>query len=96
MFLGADAIHYLRYGSFYLETLKSLQYEHPQLFSALAQGDFVIKTERGRSNAVAVDMKLEQTIQRSAKSAGGIIGKSKTVDYVTKWSIIYHNVLAEP
>ena len=57
------------------------------------KGDFVIKTSKGPFNAVAVDMKLEQTIQRSAKSVGGIIGRSKAVDYVTEWSIIYHDVL---
>ena len=93
IFLGADAIHYLRYGSFYLETLKSLKYDHPKFYAAFMKGDFVIKTSKGPSNAVAVDMKLEQTIQRSAKSVGGIIGRSKAVDYVTEWSIIYHDVL---
>jgi len=93
IFLGCDAIHYLRYGSFYVETLKSLQHEHPDLYSSFLKGDFVVKTSRGRFNAVAVDMKLEQTIQRSAKSVGGIIGRSKAVDYVTEWSIIYHDVL---
>ena len=52
------------------------------------KGDFVIKTSKGPFNAVAVDTKLEQTIQRSAKSVGGIIGRSKAVDYIMKWLII--------
>ena len=93
IFHGADAIHYLRYGSFYLKTLKSLKYDHLELHAAFMKGDFVIKTSKGPFNAVAVDMKLEQTIQRSAKSVGGIIGRSKAVDYVTEWSIIYHDVV---
>ena len=50
-------------------------------------GDFVVKTKMGRFSAVAPDTKLEQTIQRSAKSVGGIIGTSKVLDYVTEWSI---------
>ena len=93
IFLGADAIHYLRYCSFYLETLKSLKYDHPQLYAAFMKGNLVIKTSKGPFNAVAVDMKLEQTIQRSPKSVGETIGRSKAVDYVTEWSVIYHDVL---
>ena len=72
---------------------KSLKHDHPDLYSAFLRGDFVIKTLPGQFNAVAVDMKLEQTIQRSAKSVGGITGRSKAVDYVTEWSVIYHDVL---
>ena len=93
IFLGADAIHYLRYGSFYLKTFKSLKYDHHKLYAAFMKGDFVIKTSKRPFNGVTVDMKLDQTIQRSAKSVGGIIGRSKAVHYVTEWSIIYHDVL---
>lgn len=80
IFLGADAIHYLRYASFFLKTLKSLKRDNPDLYSAFLRGDFVIKTSTGHFNAVAVHMKLKQTIQISAKSVGGIIGRSKAVD----------------
>ena len=38
-------------------------------------------------------MKLEQTIQRSKKSAG-IIGQTRQLSYVTEWELIYHEVLA--
>ena len=33
------------------------------------------------------DMALEQTIQRSAKSTAGIIGKTKCQDYVSEWAV---------
>ena len=39
-------------------------------------------------------MKLEQSIQRSQKSAGGIIGQTRQVRYVSEWELIYHEVLA--
>ena len=93
IFLGLDGINYLRYASFYLELLKQLKIKHPDLYQEFLKGNHVIKTRDGKFNAVAPDMKLEQTIQRSAKSSGGIIGASKKVDYVTEWSLIFHDVL---
>ena len=39
-------------------------------------------------------MKLEQSIQSSQKSAGGIIGQTRQVRYVSEWEVIYHEVLA--
>ena len=41
-------------------------------------------------------MALEQTIQRSAKSNAGIIGKTKCQDYVSEWALISHETLAIP
>ena len=37
------------------------------------QGHFVVKQNNGEFNAVAPDMKLEQTIQKSDKSLKGIM-----------------------
>lgn len=48
-----SSIHYLRYGSFYLETLRSLKYGQPKLYAAFMKGDFVIKTSKGPFNAIA-------------------------------------------
>ena len=39
-------------------------------------------------------MRLEQTINRSQKSAGGIIGITKRKQFVAQWEIIYHEMLA--
>jgi hypothetical protein len=60
----------------------------PELYACFLQGDFVIKRKRGSFNAVGVDtrvtrvtnkgvdMALEQSIIRSAKSTRGIIVKN--------------------
>ena len=58
------------------------------------EGKLVVKSNPGYFKAVAPDMKLEQTIQRSQKSFGGIIGQTKQVGYVTECGPIYHEVLA--
>ena len=38
-------------------------------------------------------MKLEQTIQRSAKRSKGIIGQSKKVDHYTEWTLVYYDII---
>ena len=39
-------------------------------------------------------MKLEQTIQKSSKSSHGIISQTRSLNFVTQWQLIYHEVLA--
>ena len=39
-------------------------------------------------------MCLEQTINRSSKTSGGIIGNTKRKEYVTRWNIIHHELMA--
>ena len=55
---------------------------------------FVVKANTGIFNVVAPDMKLEQTIQRSKKGAGGIIGQIRQSAFVSEWEINYHEILA--
>ena len=38
-------------------------------------------------------MKLEQTINRSPKSSGGIVGQTKTESYLSEWELVYHEIL---
>ena len=60
-----DSINYLHYGSLYLELMNHLPVEHPHIYEDFLQGHFVVKTSPGNFNAVAANMKFEQTIQRS-------------------------------
>ena len=95
VFRECDNINYLRYASWYLEKMKKLPSEHPDIYEQFKQNKmFVVKTNHGSFNAVGTDMKLEQTIQRSKKSAGGIIGQTKEVSFVLEWEIVYHEILA--
>ena len=56
-------------------------------------GHFVVKQNNREFNAVAPDMKLEQTIQGSKKSVKGIIGQTRQVAYISQWEIVYHEIL---
>lgn len=88
-----DRINYLRWASLYLEQMRNLETQQPQVFENFMNGLFVFRRTKGKFNAVGLDMALEQTINRSQKSQGGIIGQTKRKDYVVEWQLIYHDIL---
>ena len=94
IFAECDSINYLRYASFYLEKMRKLEEEHPEIHAEFLKGNFVVKSNAGSFNAVAPDMKLEQTIQRSKKSSSGVIGETRRHEYVSEWEVCYHEVLS--
>ena len=68
VFRECDNINYLRYASWYLEKMRKLPTEHPDIHTEFKENrKFVVKTTKGVFNAVGTDMKLEQSIQRSQK-----------------------------
>ena len=66
----------------------------PDVYRAFMAGKFVVKRTHGKFNAVGADMALKQTINRSQKSASGIIGNTRKKKFVAMWEIIYHEMLA--
>ena len=86
----SGSINYLRYGSWYLEKMRKLPHEHPEVYKHFQEGKFVVKTNAGYFKAVAADMKLEQSIQRSTKGPGGIMRQTKHRTYATEWELAYH------
>ena len=50
----------------------------------------MVKMTPGKFKAVAADQSLEQTINRSQKRSGGIIGSMRKKDFVAEWDMIYH------
>ena len=54
----------------------------------------MVKRTPGKFKAVAADQCLEQTINQSQKSSGGIIGSTRKKDFVAEWEIIYHEMIA--
>ena len=57
-----DSINYLRYRSLHLENMRRLPEEHPEIYNKFMQGHFIVKQINRSFNAVAEDMKAEQTI----------------------------------
>ena len=74
--------------------MRKLKHEHPDLYHQFCAGKFVVQTGVGKFKSVSPDMKLEQTINRSQKSSGGIVGETRRDSYVSEWELVYHEVLA--
>ena len=94
IFCESGSFNYQRYGSIYLEFMRMLPTDYPIIYDLFKKGKFVVKTNTGFFRAVGADMKLEQTIQRSKKGSGGVIGQTKQEEFVTEWEFAYHEVLA--
>ncbi len=94
IFAAFDCTNYLRWCSIYLEDMRKLEDMYPEVYREFMRGNFVVKRTLGLFKAVGVDMALEQTINRSQKSAGGIIGSTRKKEFVAQWELIYHEMLA--
>ena len=93
IFIVGDSINYLRYASWYFESIRQLHISHPDVYEQFkANHMFVVKTNTGSFNAEAADMKLEQTIQRSKKGAVGTTGQTKQSGFVSEWELVYHEI----
>ena len=64
--------------------MRKLPIEYPDIYKEFMKGKFDVKTQIGNFNGVSPDMNLEQTIQRSKKSAAGFIGQTRQLSYVTE------------
>ena len=85
IFREADCIDYLRNASFYLEIMRMLPTEHPEIYELFLPGHFVVKTNTGSFNGAAPDMKLEKNHSVLKKSSGGVIGQKSKKKFVTEW-----------
>ena len=71
--------------------MKSLPNTHPEEHQKFLQGEVSVQrsSERGFSQT-AVDQTVEQTVNKSTKTNGGIIGFSLKKDAVPQWLITAH------
>ena len=68
--------------------------EHPDIYELFLAGHFVVKTNICSFNAVAPDMELEQTIQRSKVLLGVVIGQTSNIKFVAEWQLAHHEILS--
>ena len=66
----------------------------PEVYKVFIAGKFVVKQTHGKFNAVGADIALEQTINRSKKSASEIMGNTRMKKFVAMWELTYHEMLA--
>ena len=87
IFAELDCINYLRYGSWYLEQIKALEFTHPELYRRFSMGQWVVQDHPGWFYAVGSDMKVEQTIQRVSKGPEGhfVVGATRNTGSVAEF-----------
>ena len=84
--------NYARYLLVYLAQMMMLPETHPEAHALLLNGDFGVQraTSRGFSQML-VHQTIEQTLDRSTKTKGGIVGFSLRKGAVHWWMITAHS-----
>ena len=90
MFFAYDHTNYARYVPVYIMTLMNLDVTHPVCKKLLEQNGFSVSRSSVPLSRNAVDITIEQTINRHAKSQGGIIGFSRNYAAYYRWCITRH------
>ena len=93
-FFAYDHTNYARYLPLYLAQTMVLPETHPEAHALLLNGDFGVQraTSHGFSQ-MPVDQTIEQTLSRSTKTKGGIVGFSLRKGAVLRWMILLTPVL---
>ena len=90
-FYAYDHINYARYLPIYLVNMMSEE-SHPEAHTMLANGDFgVQRTTHHGFSQVPVNQTIEQTLNRSTKTKGGIVGFSLKKSAVQRWMLTAHS-----
>ena len=90
-FFLAGRINYARYTPVYIAEMKRLQEKEPLMYRHMMEGGFVVRRSASRVfNCVPTDQALEQTINREAKSQGGVIGFTLRKGALLRWLMTRH------
>ncbi|KAG1676656.1 hypothetical protein GQR58_014151 [Nymphon striatum] len=85
-FFLAGRVNYVRYTPVYVAEMKELETKDPNMFNHMKSGGFVVKRAEDKMfNCVPTDQALEQTINREAKTQGGIIGFTSRKGALLRW-----------
>ena len=91
-YFAYDHVNYARYLPLYLIHMIQLPETHPEAQIMLENGEFGVQrtTEHGFSQ-MPVDQTIEQTLNRSTKTKGGIVGFSLKKNAVQRWLLTAHS-----
>lgn len=90
LLFSADHFHYARYLTYYVEQLKQLDSNKPSLPEVMANKGFTATRSNIPNNRVPLHQVIEQTINKSAKCKGGIVGFSRNADAYRRWCTTKH------
>ena len=90
LFSSYDHLNYARSTAVYLLTLLNIPLSHPGADKRLKQNGFSVNRSDVPSSSNTVDIIIEQTINRQAKTHGGIVGFSQNHSAYYRWCITMH------
>ena len=90
LFFSYDHPNYARYTTMYLVSMLNLDKTHPGAEELIKHG-LSVKRSHVNSSRNAVDITIEQTVNRHAKSKGGIIGFSRNYAAYMRWCLTRHS-----
>ena len=79
--------NYARYASYYVQMLKSIDTNYPGLKDLLLSTGLSVQSQDRYPLRTAVDMRGEQTLNRDAKTSGGITHFAASASSVQKWAM---------
>ncbi len=86
-----DNVNYARYLPVYWAQMTALPNTHPEAYRHFADGEFAVqRSKNGGFSQVAVDQTIEQTLNRTMKTKGGIVGYSLKKGAVQRWLMTSH------
>ncbi len=85
-YFNHDQPNYSRSGAFHLCTMRVLKQTFPLIYDKLMSGHFGVQLSKSsRFAKIPEDQSIEETINKSSKIPGGIVGKSRNPAAVSQW-----------
>ncbi|GFS24129.1 hypothetical protein ElyMa_001656100 [Elysia marginata] len=83
--------NYARYLTLYCASLLNLSNSHPGAEDLLRKGGLTVNRSNLPNCLTAIDLTIEQTINKHAKAKGGIVGFSKNCPAYYRWCVTRHS-----
>ena len=90
LMFSADHINYARYLTLQYHQLMTPHERHPHAVDLMRANGFSVARSNTPGASCAIDLTIEQTINRSAKTPGGVVGFSRNPDTYYRWCITRH------
>ena len=87
LYFSLQKVNYARYGSFYVEVLLKMEKLYPGLKDLLREKGMSVQAQEKVPLRVPIDQRGEQTLNRDAKTTGGITHFASDSTGILKWTL---------
>jgi hypothetical protein len=87
LFFSQNHPNYARYVTYHTYQMLNLEFSHPGAMAAIEDMGFSINRSKTSSSRNAVDITIEQTLNKDGKSSGGCVGFTLNAAAVQRWAV---------